>query len=328
VTVTDPGLLSTENLLRAIQLTWTLLAFAAGAAIGSFLNVVAYRVPAGLSVVHPRSRCPGCGTPIAWYDNLPVLSFLILRGRCRSCRAPISPQYPLVELACGVLGVALWLLRGPSALLAVQATAVALLVALTLIDARHYLLPEVLTLPLLGVALIGRVVVALVDQGAGVREAAAAALDGLLGAALGASLLGGIGWVGTRLARRSGRIAADQDALGFGDVVLIAGIGALVGPWPVLSVLFLASVQGAVIGVLVLWLRRDETSAPADGVPTSEGPRDAAADGAAPADDEDWQPPAKAIPFGPFLALGAVEWLLLERTLAALYEGLVQALMP
>ncbi|MFH1812279.1 MAG: prepilin peptidase [Pseudomonadota bacterium] len=317
---------------RLIELTLASLVLLAGASVGSFLNVVAHRLPQNLSVVRPRSRCPSCEKSIAWYDNIPVLSFLVLGGRCRHCKARISFQYPLIEALCGVLALAQWWLLGPSAQFFVQVTVIGLLVALALIDGAHFLLPESLTVPLIAVALIGRLMVALVDQQAGMAAALSHALDGVLGAALGAGLLAIIAWTGTRIARRTGRIDEDQDAMGWGDVMLIAGIGAHLGSPAVLVVLFLASVQGAVIGAVLLTSRRGATTS---GPSSDEARQDeSGADEATlaspePGDDEDdWQPPAHAIPFGPYLALGAIEWMVLERTLSAQYERILSWLIP
>src|SRR5438876_468662 len=129
-------------------------AFGLGACVGSFLNVCIHRLPRRLSVVRPRSFCPGCEAPIAWYDNLPILSFLLLRGRCRRCRAPIPPRYPLVEAATAILFALLFQARGASAVFALQAFLGASLIALIPIDARHQILPNAITLPGIAVGLL------------------------------------------------------------------------------------------------------------------------------------------------------------------------------
>jgi leader peptidase (prepilin peptidase)/N-methyltransferase len=124
-----------------------------GGAIGSFLNVVIARVPAGESVVSPGSRCPRCRRAIAWYDNVPVVSWLVLRGRCRGCRAPISPRYPLVELLGAGAALAAWARHGLSGGAAAELLLVAVLVALAFIDLDTWLLPHVLTWPLIPLGL-------------------------------------------------------------------------------------------------------------------------------------------------------------------------------
>jgi len=128
------------------DLVFTIYLTLVGAAIGSFLNVCIYRWPAGESVIRPRSRCPGCGKGIAWYDNIPVLSWLVLRGRCRSCGEGISIQYPLVELAVATiwLGMALWM--GPGLEAVRGAIFLTILFGIAIIDGRHQIIPDQLSL--------------------------------------------------------------------------------------------------------------------------------------------------------------------------------------
>jgi leader peptidase (prepilin peptidase)/N-methyltransferase len=129
------------------------LAFCAlfGLCVGSFLNVVIGRLPAGRNIAHPGSSCPRCGNPIAWYDNLPVLSYLLLRARCRSCRDPISWRYLMVEIVCAGLFAAAYLRFGPSLQLAAAVVLLSVLIAITGIDFDHQIIPDVLSLP--GIAL-------------------------------------------------------------------------------------------------------------------------------------------------------------------------------
>jgi leader peptidase (prepilin peptidase)/N-methyltransferase len=129
------------------------LAFCAlfGLCIGSFLNVVIARLPSGRSIAHPGSACPRCGAAIAWYDNLPVLSYLLLRARCRACRAAISWRYPMVEIVCAGLFAAAYLRFGPSLQLAAAVVLLSGLIAITGIDFDHQIIPDVLSLP--GIAL-------------------------------------------------------------------------------------------------------------------------------------------------------------------------------
>ncbi|MFL5846981.1 MAG: prepilin peptidase [Solirubrobacteraceae bacterium] len=124
-----------------------ILAGVAGLLIGSFLNVVAYRLPRGESVASPGSRCPGCGSPVKPYDNVPVLSWLLLRGRCRNCGEPISARYPLVELATGLLWAAVVLARDDAGSIALGLILVTALVPIVLIDLEHRLIPNLITAP-------------------------------------------------------------------------------------------------------------------------------------------------------------------------------------
>ncbi len=283
----------------AMPIVWTYAAIV-GALVGSFLNVVVARVPAGLSVVRPRSRCPGCLTPIAWYDNVPVVSWLLLGGRCRSCAARISFRYPLVELLGAAIAVVAVLRHGPSSSALAEFGLVSTLLALACIDLDTWLLPHVLTIPLLvaGVALSALGITAAPSMG-----------SSLLGAAVGWGAFAAVSFVGEKVFRK--------EALGFGDVWLLSAIGAWTGVAAILPVVLLASLQGTAVGLGLILLGRAQPG-PREPPADSPSPEQAAApDGAAtdeegaPANDPDadWIPPRNAVPFGPFLALGAVEWL-------------------
>lgn len=261
---------------------------ALGAAVGSFLNVVIARVPAGESVVSPGSRCPRCAAPIAWYDNLPVLSWLLLRGRCRRCRAPISPRYVAVELVGAAAALLAWSRHGLSAGGAAELVLVALLVALAFIDLATWLLPNVLTWPLLGAGLAA----------SALRLAPA---PSLLSSALGAFA----GFAGFALVALLGRALAKREAMGFGDVWLLAGIGAWLGAGALLPVVLLASIQGSVVGLALMALGKAQPGPP-PGTPEGDA----------------WVPPRNAVPFGPFLVAGALEWLYLSGALASVVPAL------
>jgi leader peptidase (prepilin peptidase)/N-methyltransferase len=205
--------------------------FVIGLCIGSFLNVCVHRLPRGESVVSPGSRCPACGTPIHWYDNVPVLSYVWLGGRCRACRAPVSLRYPGIEIVTGAIFAAhAWSLE-PGGLLAVRLVFAAMLIALFVIDLEYQLLPNVITYPgiVLGLA-------AAVMLPPGLRDSA-------LGAALGAGILLAIRW--------GWRRATGVDGMGLGDVKMLAMIGAVLGWEAVWLVLLLASVAGALAGVAI-----------------------------------------------------------------------------
>jgi leader peptidase (prepilin peptidase) / N-methyltransferase len=209
-----------------------------GAALGSFLNVAILRWPAEESVIRPRSRCPGCGNPIAWYDNIPVLSWLILRGRCRTCDSPISIQYPAVELTVALvwLGMALW--QGPG-LEAVRGSLLfTILLGIGIIDARHRIIPDHLSL---GGAAIGLAI---------------AAWPGnfpFIGALVGGVAAFALMW----LVKLGGEALLRKPALGVGDIHMMAMIGTFLGLSGALLTILLGSVLGLVIGVPLAWLRGD-----------------------------------------------------------------------
>jgi leader peptidase (prepilin peptidase)/N-methyltransferase len=206
-----------------------MLTFAAGlgALFGSFSNVLIHRLPRNLSVVAPRSACPACGALIAWYDNVPVLSWLLLRGRCRRCHAPIAVRYPLVELAgagCAVAGVVRfgWTLDGLGA-----AVLLLLLLDIAVIDWEHMIIPHTLSL--------GGMAVALVLAGAG----AGPGLDrALLGLVIGGGVVLAISW--------SWKLVRGMAGMGFGDVMLMGMVGAFLGPWAVPAVLCGGALLGTV----------------------------------------------------------------------------------
>jgi len=216
------------------------LAFVVGACVGSFLNVCVARWPAGESVVRPPSRCPHCGRGIRAWENVPVLGWLMLRGRCAGCRSGISPQYPAIELLVGLgwLACALAFGVGLEALrVAVFGTVMA---GIALTDARHYLIPDGFTvfglLWVLATAMVGAY---LMQDGAFAGPA-----DALLGACAGAGVVAIIGWLG--------EVALKKEAMGFGDVTLMAVVGAAVGPWRALLTVFAGAALAAVLFPLVV----------------------------------------------------------------------------
>jgi leader peptidase (prepilin peptidase) / N-methyltransferase len=234
--------------------------FSFGLIFGSFLNVCIYRLPRGLSVVSPRSACPACHAPIVAFDNIPVLSWLILGGRCRHCHVRITPRYAVVELTCGLLFLLSFLHAGFSVDAAKGCVLCFLLLGLTFTDAETHLLPDAMTLPGLGVALIFSLVSLVpgpayhlfpvdfegmsaplqLDIQLGLRSLA----NSLLGAAIGSGILFAIGWVYLKLRK--------VDGVGFGDVKLMAMAGAFLGPALTLFVLCTASLLGGAYGILVL----------------------------------------------------------------------------
>lgn len=335
---------------QAAPALWLAYVFAVGAVVGSFLNVVIARVPKGESVVHPRSRCPRCQKPIAWYDNVPILSWVILRARCRSCGLPISVRYPIVEALVGVLALAIAKQFGPTPTALAFFLCAAALVALAYIDLDTWLLPHEITLPLIALGLASPLwnrALALPLSGliTGLPMLALAFLSSWGGALAGGLFLASIAFIGERLGR---------EWMGWGDVWLLAGIGAWLGLPALLPVMMLASVQGAILGLVLLAAGKAlgaRAQPPADrslvpqaspAPPESPAPaaeslatapsavdRDPASAAAAPdEDDADWVPPATAVPFGPFLVLAALEQLLLGDQLWAAWMSLLSRLLP
>lgn len=279
-----------DALPRILVAAWVVVL---GAVIGSFLNVVIARLPAGLSLVRPRSRCPSCETPIAWYDNVPIVSFLLLRARCRACKRPISWRYPLVE---ALVAGAAWLAyarHGLGTAALAELVFAAVLVALAFIDLDTWSLPLPLTVPLLGAGLVASALH---------RSAAGSLGSALVGAAVGGGAFFLVAFVGERVFRK--------EAMGLGDVWLLAGIGAWLGHVALLPVVLLASLQGAVVGIVQLALGKGQPG------PAEEAAPAPPADAPAGAEEDRWTPPRHSIPFGPFLALAALEWLYLAPALA------------
>jgi leader peptidase (prepilin peptidase)/N-methyltransferase len=242
-----------------------------GACVGSFINVVAYRLPrACMSIAKPRSRCPRCSAAIAWYDNLPVLSWLLLRGRCRKCRARISVRYPLVELLVAALFVVVALRVLPREALrdpwrfglpwldwGVRSLITGALVALSLIDLDYRILPDPITKsgivagPFLAFLAPGVQPSPVIDGWSLFGERSlqqllganlVALVHGVLGAITSGFLLWGIGALGSRVFRKP--------AMGFGDVKMFAAMGAVLGFWSLLA-LFVATFTGAIVGILI-----------------------------------------------------------------------------
>ena len=263
-----------------------------GAMLGSFLNVCVWRLPRDESVIRPASHCPGCGKPIAWYDNIPLLSWVFLRARCRHCGAPISMQYPLIELAVALIwagAVVRWSASWDALSAAVLTT---LLLGMALTDARHYLIPDEFSLGGLGAGL------ALSFVPGGISP-----VGSLLGAAAGFALL----WVvktGGDWALARGMIGGEElqqvleagekpTTLGAGDLKMMAMIGSFLGWRGVLLTAFLGSAAGVLVFLPLVLLKR-----------------------------------RSPIPFGVFLAVGAVVTLVVGDALMAWYSGMLVGSVP
>ncbi len=230
----------------------TIVAGILGLMVGSFLNVCITRWPAELSVIRPRSRCPRCEKPIAWYDNVPVISWLLLRGKCRGCALPISPMYPGVELLTGAIWAAM-AFAYPLELTGLRgALFFTILLGIALTDAREYIIPDEFTWGGLAIGLLFSLVGGLPTL-----------LPALLGAVTGFALLWLIGF--------AGQLILKEEAMGGGDVKMMAMVGAFVGWQGVLLTIFLGALLGTIIFLPLSLLGRK-----------------------------------KLVPFGVFLSLGAV----------------------
>ncbi len=208
-------------------------AFAVGAVVGSFLNVVIHRLPRGESLVRPRSHCPSCGETIRWFDNLPVLSWILLGARCRRCRARIALRYPLVEAAAGLAAVLTVMRWGPTVAGFEAALFAWVSLALAFIDLDHQILPDVLTLPLIAVGIAASFAGGLTSP-----------LESLLGAAVGAAI--------PALVIVAYKALRGEEGMGWGDVKYLAAIGAVVGVRDCLWILVAAAVLGAAFGLTLV----------------------------------------------------------------------------
>lgn len=214
-----------------------LLSGLVGLTVGSFLNVVIHRLPRGESVVSPGSRCPSCGTPIRWFHNVPLFSWLALGGRCASCRAPIGWQYPLVEAATGAIWAGNVALSGVGPEAARGIAFLTLLLAIAVIDARHYIIPDELSL---GGAVLGLTLAAL--------PGALSVPEAVVGAVVG----GGVLWLAALL----GTWAFRKEAMGGGDIKMMTMIGAFLGWKGALLTVFLGALAGTLVFVPIA-LRSD-----------------------------------------------------------------------
>lgn len=274
-----------------MQTVWAIYSFFVGACFGSFLNVCISRWPDGLSVVRPRSRCPNCGHQITAFENIPIFSWLALRGRCRGCGNRISFQYPLVEIVVGLLWMWAFMHYGLSFTAARIAIFVTVLLGIAVTDMKRYLIPDEFTVFGLLFVVVTAIVSLFIGDGG---EPFAGAYQALIGACVGAGAIAIAGWLG--------EVALKKEAMGFGDVTLMAMVGGAVGPNRALITIFLGALIGAIVFLAVVypisWLR-------------------------ARASKSDFDPPL--VPFGVFLAPAAVITLLWgERLISAYtrYSGL------
>jgi leader peptidase (prepilin peptidase)/N-methyltransferase len=266
------------------------IVFLFGLVIGSFLNVCIARLPVEGSVVRPPSHCPRCKSPLRWHDNIPIVSFLLLGGKCRHCRQPISWRYPLVELLNGLLYLAAWQAFGMTGeSLLVMALCSALLV-ITFIDLDHQIIPDVITMPgmAIGLALAPFFMTALASPlPFNLMPDAGSYLTGLLNSFIGLLAGGGplwlIGWLWEKLRK--------VEAMGGGDVKLMAMLGSFMGWEGAVLTILLGALSGTVIGVTLIVLKKYDAQ--------------------------------QHIPFGPFLAGGALLALFAGEDLRAWYFGML-----
>ena len=261
--------------------------FALGACIASFLNVVIWRVPRGESIVSPPSHCPKCNALIKWYQNIPILAWLALRGKCANCKAPISPRYILIETLGGVLFLAAFWKYGtvgelaPAALDTIIAWIwIALMIVGSMIDFDHKLLPDFVTVGgmILGVAVGG------VDSCR--SQSVAPIVVSIAGLVFGFGLLWLIRWLGS--------IAFKREAMGLGDVFLMGAVGALFGPVAVLVTLILSSVFGSIVGVSMVALSKTKFGKFVE------------------------------IPYGPYICMGCLAWMFWGVELVEWYINLLK----
>jgi leader peptidase (prepilin peptidase)/N-methyltransferase len=233
-------------------------AFAVGLCIGSFLNVCIHRLPLGASIAKPPSSCPGCGARIRWYDNLPVISWVLLRGRCRHCKAPISIRYPIVELLTGAFAMILWLRFGLDWQVFIYFVFVSALLVITFIDLDHRIIPDTISLPGIPIGFAASFLLPDITWS-----------DALIGILAGGGTLLTIAW--------GYQLLTGKDGMGGGDIKLLAMIGAFLGWKGVLFTIMASSFIGTLVGVMIM-------------VKAGKGMK-------------------LAIPFGPFLSIGAVVYI-------------------
>ena len=271
------------NILKELMPILAFFSFWLGACIASFLNVVIWRAPRGESIVSPPSHCPKCNSQIKWYQNIPILSWLALRGKCANCRAPISPRYICVELLGGLLFLAVFIhataLSLPVYVIPVYWIWVSLMIAGSFIDFDHQLLPDFTTVGgmVLGVAVA-------IFEACQLRNWWVLAYS-VCGLVFGFGLLWLVRWIGSKVFKR--------EAMGMGDVFLMGAVGALFGPIAVLVTLILSSVVGSVVGVSLILLSKTKLG------------------GFTP------------IPYGPYICIGCLSWMFFGPQLVDWYLRLV-----
>ena len=296
------ALSSVTELFTDSSLPWPFLFIVTGvfgAIIGSFLNVVIHRLPREESVVFPNSKCPSCGAAIKSYDNIPILSYVLLGGRCRSCKASISARYPAVELLTALLYLVVTWRDGLSVALPFDLIFVSALAALVFIDAEHMLLPNAITYPGMVFALVARVVIPYLGAAPhfedlepllrgllhGMPMWAASLIGAVIGGLIGGGSLWLMGWTWEKL--------RGVEAMGLGDVKMMFMVGAYVGWRLTILTIFLGVLSGSLIGI---------------GLMLRQGKRNM----------------QMLLPFGVFLGIGAIAALLFGSYIVSWYAGQFQ----
>ncbi len=243
-----------------------------GMCVGSFLNVCIYRLPEGASIVRPPSACPKCGASIRWYDNIPVISYLLLRGRCRGCRAPISIRYPIVELVTGLFAMATWQQFGLRSATLIYFLFIAALLVITFIDIDHRIIPDIISLPGIPLGFAASFLLPELDW-----------MSSLIGILAGGGILLSIAW--------GYHFFTGKEGMGGGDIKLLAMIGAFLGWKGVFFTVMASSFIGTAVGIVMM-------------VRAGKGMK-------------------MALPFGPFLAIGAILYLYFGPQIIRWYFGVL-----
>jgi len=244
------------------------MAFVFGACIGSFLNVCIARMPVSESIVSPGSKCPQCGQAIHFYDNIPILSYLWLGGKCRGCRKPIPLRYPVVELLTGLMAALVLAYFGPTPDALIYFALICAFIIIIYIDLDHRLIPDIITLPGIVLGFLASFILEALTY-----------MDSLIGLLLGGGILFGIAW--------GYYLLTGKEGMGGGDIKLLAMIGAFLGWQGVCFTIFIASLTGTLVGGLLMLFARKNLKF--------------------------------ALPFGPFLSIGAIAYLFLGPQLIAWY---------
>lgn len=258
--------------LRYLSAMIFVISFIFGAIVGSFLNVCILRIPAGNSIAYPPSHCPKCQYAIKWYDNIPMISYLVLMGKCRNCKERISFRYPLVEFLTAIFSLAAMMMFGPSLAFLIYFAFVSSLIVITFIDLDHQIIPDIISLPGIPLGFLASFVLPEITY-----------KESLIGIVIGGGLL--------LLVAIGYEFITKKEGMGGGDVKLLAMIGAFLGWKGVLFTIFSGSLVGTIIGVTIMVAQGKDSK--------------------------------YAIPFGPFLSMGALLYLFFGEPIIFWYLGII-----
>jgi len=253
--------------MNVLDWYWVFVVFAFGACWGSFLNVCIYRIPAELSVVKPRSRCPTCMTDLAWKDNIPIFGWIFLGGKCRYCKAPVSARYPSIELLTALLFTAVWLVYPYQLIVLPYSLLIFGLILGSMVDFDEMWIPDRVTI---GGEIVGPILSFLIPAMHGADSHVGGLIQSLIGLAVGFGSL--------YLVSVLGKLILKKDAMGFGDVKLMGCLGAFLGWESIIFIVFISSLLGTMVGVTFIAIGKKELSS--------------------------------KIPFGPYISLAAIIWML------------------